>query len=79
MNPSGSDELVTIPEAQRRTGLGRRQFRRAIEEGGLAVFTVGAWPRVRWVDVIRWICSQRVPPTSHAKQRVAEVLARESK
>ena len=60
MVPSVSDELVTIPEAQRRTGLGRRQFRRAIEEGGLAVFTVGAWPRVRWRDVVAWIERSRL-------------------
>ncbi len=72
-------ELLTIPRAAKRAGVGVRQLRQAIRLGELIVFRVGAWPRVRWVDVIRWICAQRVPTTSHARRRVAEVLARESR
>ena len=52
-------ELITLPEAQRRTGLGRRQFRRAEIQGELPVYRVGGWPRVRWVDVLDWIEAHR--------------------
>jgi len=77
--PSQEPELLTVPRAARRVGVGVRQLRQAIQRGELCVFRVGAWPRVRWVDVIDWICAQRVPATSHARRRVAEVLARESR
>ena len=68
--------LLTIPGASRRVGVGVRQLRRAVKSGGLPVYQIGGWPRVRWGDVIRWVLSQRVAPTSHAARRVAEVLAR---
>jgi excisionase family DNA binding protein len=58
-------DLVTVPEAQRRTGLGRRQFRRAIESGELPVYDVGGWRRVRWSDVLAWIESTRRARTDH--------------
>jgi hypothetical protein len=66
MEKGYSTELVTLPEAQRRTGLGLRQFRRAIETGALAVFDVGGWPRLRWRDVLAWIESNR---RGHVAQR----------
>ena len=50
-----SDAFVTLPEASRRTRIGIRQFRRGIECGELAIFDIGAWPRVRWSDVLVWI------------------------
>jgi len=50
-----TDSFVTLPEASRRTHIGLRQFRRGVECGELAVFDVGAWPRVRWSDVLDWI------------------------
>ena len=55
------NELVTLPQAQRRTGLGRRQFRRAIEDGELPVYDVGGWPRLRWSEVLRFIEAHRRP------------------
>ena len=51
-------EFVTIPEAQRRTGLGCRQFRRAIADGDLAVYDLG-WPRLRWGEILRWAEARR--------------------
>ena len=72
-------ELMTLPEAARRAGLGVRQLRRATQVGEWAVYQVGGWPRVRWTEVLRWIEAQRAPVTCHAKRRVAEVLARESR
>ena len=52
-------EFVTIPEAKRLTGLGLRQFRRAIANGELSVFDVGSWPRVRWSEVLAWVEASR--------------------
>jgi excisionase family DNA binding protein len=52
-------EFVTIPEAARRSGLGLRQFRRAIATGDLPVYDVGGWPRVRWREVLEWIDASR--------------------
>lgn len=72
-------ELLTIPRAAQRAGLGVRQLRRATKVGELDVYQVGNWPRVRWRDVLGWIEAHQVPPTSHAKYRVAEILARESR
>ena len=72
-------ELLTLPAAARRAGVGVRQLRRAAKRGELPIYSVGTWPRVRWRDVLRWIGGQRVPATPHAEQRVAEVLARESR
>lgn len=51
--------FVTVPKAARRSGLGLRQFRRAIESGKLAVYDVGGWPRLRWLEVFEWIESRR--------------------
>ena len=55
------DVLVTVPEAARRTGLGLRQFRRAIADGTLDVFDVGGWPRIKWQDVLSFIEAHRRP------------------
>ena len=65
MADSPQHEYVTVGEAHRRTGLGRRQFTRAIARGQLEVFDVG-WPRVRWSDVLVWIERQRRPATRQA-------------
>jgi hypothetical protein len=59
-------ELVTIPEAARRSGLGLRQFRRAILNDELPVFDVGDWPRVRWRDVLQWVEGTRRNPRDRA-------------
>ena len=72
-------ELLTVPAAARRAGLGVRQLREAIREGALPAYEVGSWPRVRWCHVVRWIDAQRVPINPHAKRRVAEILAREAR
>ena len=72
-------ELITIPAAAHMAGIGVRQLRNATAAGQIPVFGIGRWPRVRWRDVVRWIDDQRVPATSHAERRVAEVLARESR
>lgn len=77
--PEDAPELLSVPQAARRAGVGVRQLRQAAKRGELPVYQVGAWPRVRWAEVIRWICAQRVSPTSHAKRRVAEVLEREDR
>ena len=47
--------LLTVPDAARRLGIGRRQIDRAIEAGLLDVYELGAWPRVSWTEVIVWL------------------------
>ncbi len=76
-NDFGPGELLTLPKAARRAGLSVRQLRRARSLRELEVYQIGEWPRVRWVDVVRWIESKRVRPTDHARSRVEELLARE--
>jgi hypothetical protein len=71
-------ELLTIPGASRKAGVGVHQLRKATKRGELAVYKVGAWPRVRWREVLRWIDAQRVRATPHAERRVAGILAREA-
>ena len=72
-------ELLTIPAASRRLGIGPRQLRRAVARGELDTYRIGGWPRLRWSKVLSWLESRRVPTTSHARRRVAEVLAREAR
>ena len=76
-NSAEPPELMSKPAAARRAGVGCRQLDRAVKVGSVPVFQIGGWPRVRWRDVLRWIESQRVPPTDHARARVAEIIDRE--
>jgi excisionase family DNA binding protein len=62
------DSFLTLAAVVRRTGLGRRQLRAAIDNGELTAFAVGGWLRVRWVDVQSWIESRRVCPESVAQR-----------
>ncbi len=77
--PDEAAELLTLPRAARKVGVGVRQIRRAVRCGDLPAYQIGAWPRVRRSDLFRWISSQRVRPTDHAHRRLAEVRARERK
>jgi hypothetical protein len=54
-----SPELLTLPTAARRAGVGLRQLWRARHRGELSVYLIGGWPRVRWTDVLAWIERQR--------------------
>ena len=55
-----SVELLTLPTAAKRVGVGLRQLRRARDHGELRTYLVGGWTRVRWQDVLRWLdgCEQ---------------------
>ena len=70
-------ELVTLPQAARRAGVGVRQLRRACKAGGLQLYQVGGWPRVRWREVLGWIEGCRVSTTPHAERVVAQRLQHE--
>ena len=54
-----------------------------VHEGEIPAYQVGdKWLRVRWVEVVRWIRSQRVVPKNAAqaervRRRVDEILERE--
>ena len=56
-------QLCTVPEAARRSGLGLRQLRRAIETGEITTFQIGGWPRLRWAEVEKWLESHRCRST----------------
>ncbi len=72
-------EFSTIPEAARRLGIATKTLRRAAREGAFPTYSMGtAWPRVRVLEVQRWIVSTRIPPIEHARKRVAEALAMEA-
>lgn len=71
-------EFVTVPAAARRFGINVKVMRRAAKEGAFPTYAIGTtWPRVRLLDVERWIASTRIGPIDHARQRMAEVLAME--
>ena len=72
-------ELVTLPEAARRLGIGVRQLYGARNRGEIRVHRIGAWQRVRWSDVQRWVEWHSVRPSTHARERLAEVLEREAR
>jgi hypothetical protein len=56
---AGGVRLVTIPAGARAVGIGTRQLRRAVRNGELPVFDVGAWPRVAWADLLAWVQERR--------------------
>jgi excisionase family DNA binding protein len=55
-------EFVTLNNAAKRLGIGRRMLRLAIDRGELPVYVVGAWPRLRLAEARRWVESQRQMP-----------------
>jgi len=61
-----ADNLVTLPTAARRIGVGERQLRRALSRGELPFYQIGGWPRLRWLDVLSWVERQRRPMKSAA-------------
>ena len=69
--PEGGS-FVTIPKAARRSGLGLRQFRRAIETGELPVYDVGGWPRLRWDEVERWLDGKRRPVAKQSEPMTSQ-------
>lgn len=70
-------DLLTFSELSRRTGIGTKRLRALAREGAFPVYAGAGWRRVLWADFVAWVKSTRVPPSSHAHRRVAEVLERE--
>ena len=69
----------TLPEANRRFGIGLKKLRQRAAEGAFPVYSgETAWPRVKFAEVEEWLRSTRVPVTDHARSRVDEILARET-
>ncbi len=81
-DPRKGPELITLPSAARRAGVGIRELRRACARGKLKFYRPSAkeraWPKVRWIDVLAWIESRRVPITPHAERVVAKRLQHEA-
>ena len=64
-----SIELITKPEARRRTGLGERQFTQAVERGEISEYRIGGWPRFLWPEIVGWIESKRRSSESRTGKR----------
>ena len=53
---SDRSELLTLPELNRRYGVGLHSLRRAATQGAFPLYSAGtAWPRVRLADFERWL------------------------
>lgn len=66
-------ELMTRPAAAKRAGIGLRQLKRAVADGRVPAFLIGARLRLRWRDVVAWIDSTRIAPRDHTRRRLAEL------
>ena len=62
--PEQPVELLTLPSAAKRVGVGLRQLRRARDHGELKTYRIGGWNRVRWQDVLNWLEGCRQDPES---------------
>ena len=68
----------TFPQAATRFCIGVKRLKAHAREGAFPVYSANShWPRLKFAEVEDWLRSTRVPVTSHASQRVREVLARE--
>ena len=59
MEESGRAPFVTMPRAARETGIGLRQFLRAVETGELPVYLIGGWRRLKWEEITAWLDRHR--------------------
>ena len=66
VNTSYTQQMLTLPAAARRVGVGVRALYRASRRGELPVYNVDSWPRVRLQDVTRWLESRRCPLAASA-------------
>jgi hypothetical protein len=61
---------ATIPEWERRTGIGHRKIRAAVRAGVLPAYDAGStWPRIFREDLIAWVRSTRVPIAGGPQER----------
>jgi hypothetical protein len=64
------EELVTLREAERRTGISIDTLREARDRGELRVFRLGErWQRVSWGMIEEWLSSRQVQPKNNDVQR----------
>ena len=71
--------MLSLREAARILHCSPRLVREARDAGELPVYQLGPrTQRVAWSEVVRWVRSRKVQPTSHAEARVREVLDREA-
>jgi excisionase family DNA binding protein len=75
-------ELMTVPQAARLYGLGRRTVRDAVKRGELVGYRLSprGYHRVRRADVESWLRARRVAPkpsaAAHARSVVDRVLSK---
>ena len=56
------DRLVTPQMLAERWGLPVKRIRRAVQEGRLPAFQLGAWIRIRLADAEQWLHEHRYEP-----------------
>jgi excisionase family DNA binding protein len=56
-----SHRLVTLATAARETGITRKRLRAAVSDGTLPAYQIGAWLRIRLVDIDQWLKDRRYP------------------
>ena len=68
--------LVSVNQAARKLGIGACRLRIAVRAGEIAGFRPGGRTvYLRWADVLRWLYTQRVPSSDHARERAAEIVS----
>ena len=73
-------EVLSVRRAAQRLGIDPRQLRAAIRSGELEAYRPGTRASyVRWPEVLRWLRTQRVSSSNHARERAAEIIAEEAR
>ena len=70
-----SQEFLALSRAAKELHVGYKRLRAAVQDGELPGYRLGERNiRVLWGDVVRWLRTQRVASSDHARERVAEIL-----
>ena len=73
-------ELLSVNQAARQLGLSPRRLREAVRSGELPAYRPGdRTVYLRWSELLRWLCTQRVRSSDHARDRAAEIIAEEAR
>ena len=75
MTTEPKGEFLTVRQLAKRLRMSAKTVSRAIADGELRAFRAGSRTRrVAWSDVAEWLEGHRIPSTSHARRRAAEIL-----
>jgi excisionase family DNA binding protein len=54
-------DYISVPQAHRETGVGRRALERAINAEELPIYVFDSWRRIRRADLTAWLERHRRP------------------